>query len=255
MAECHPVSTPMEVGTKLVDELEIDNLEKDGEGSLEMAISRAYWRPHVSGGSNKARHSQHCHKISTVLQFSKENTLASRKKDSSVFAWNVENWVDLLMIKKADCRFFRFRLGRMCYRSSLVHWLHIYVERGGRVMEVTKVKDSRVILEAEYVSLAEAVKEAIYLRSLLKELGSDKFANVMLFVDNQAALCLATDSVCHSCAKHIDIKYHFVRNALIDERIVVKYVSTNNMVADVLTKALPGQKHVKCVCELGLKDC
>jgi len=89
--------------------------------------------------------------------------------------------------------------------------------------------------EAEYVSLSEATKEAIHLRSLLHELDLSTIANIELHSDNQGALFLASDPVHHARTKHIDIKYHFVRDAVRSKQIIVKYLSTDKMIADILT--------------------
>lgn len=67
--------------------------------------------------------------------------------------------------------------------------------------------------EAEYMSLTEATKEAVYLRSMMQELGitSLKIDKIIIHCDNLGAQALMKNPVHHSRTKHIDIKYHFVR--------------------------------------------
>lgn len=105
--------------------------------------------------------------------------------------------------------------------------------------------------EAEYISLAEATKEAIYLRSLLTELGLREFIDITIFVDNKGAQCLAGDPVFHARTKHIDIKHHFIRETVAAGHLKLQHISTQNMVADVMTKSLPKVSHERCLDGLG----
>lgn len=110
--------------------------------------------------------------------------------------------------------------------------------------------------EAEYISLSEAVKEGLYLQSLLTEIGFERYAPIHIYADSQSAIFLAQDPVFHGRSKHIDIKYHFIRGVLRDNKdITLSHVPTEGMLADVLTKALPSAKHFKCAYGLGVKPC
>jgi len=57
--------------------------------------------------------------------------------------------------------------------------------------------------------------------------------------DNQGAIALAQNPISHSRAKHIDIHFHFIRECIERNEIKLQYISTHQMVADILTKALP----------------
>ena len=109
--------------------------------------------------------------------------------------------------------------------------------------------------EAEYMALTLAAKATIWIRLLMTVLGLIKTddtsptVNVLkrkcaiaLKCDNQSAIALANNPVLHSRTKHIDIQHHFIRNEVIDGRINLSYIPTENMVADGLTKPLT---HVK----------
>jgi hypothetical protein len=102
------------------------------------------------------------------------------------------------------------------------------------------------------MGLAEATKEATYLRSFLIELGLDHLSSVVVYEDNLGALKLAANPTFHNRNKHIDIKYHFIRDAVKEKILSLSHVSSAEMVADVLTKGLPGSRHQRCVRELGL---
>jgi len=103
------------------------------------------------------------------------------------------------------------------------------------------------------MGISEASKEAIYLRRFLLELSFDDLANTTLFCDNVGAQKLVANPVFHSRTKHIDIRHHFVREAVKHHNIELKYTPSENMAADVLTKGLPGPKHRKCLTLLGQK--
>lgn len=107
--------------------------------------------------------------------------------------------------------------------------------------------------EAEYMSMSNASKEAIYLRRLLQELGFLENESVTLHVDNQGALKLAVNPVYHNRSKHIDIKYHHIRDVVESKSVELKYCPTENMIADIFTKNLPKTKHLQFVSLLNLK--
>lgn len=98
--------------------------------------------------------------------------------------------------------------------------------------------------EAEYVALSFAACEASWLRSLMTELGlmNNKSEATVIFQDNQSAIRIAKNPEQHKRLKHVDIKYHFVRNKVLCNEIDVKYIPTNEQLADVFTKPLVKQK-------------
>ena len=106
--------------------------------------------------------------------------------------------------------------------------------------------------EAEYVSLSLATQEVIWLRRLLKGMGFAQEHPTTIFEDNQGAIELAKNPSHHSRTKHIDIKFHHVRNAVAAKTIQLYYCPTNEMVADILTKGLPKPQFEKLRNELGV---
>jgi hypothetical protein len=92
--------------------------------------------------------------------------------------------------------------------------------------------------EAEYVAATHAAKECIWLRRLTGELFPSLQTQTTLFCDNQAALKLATEDNYHARTKHIDIRFHFIRQIIASGAIKMVYCPTDDMTADVLTKAL-----------------
>lgn len=104
------------------------------------------------------------------------------------------------------------------------------------------------------MTLAEACKEAIYLNRLLNEL-SDISKCVILYNDNQSAQKLCLNPVLHKRSKHIDVRHHFIREMIENKIIVVKYLPTSDMPADIFTKGLNNVKHYKLLLILGIVKC
>ena len=98
--------------------------------------------------------------------------------------------------------------------------------------------------EAEYMALADATTEALWLRTWIEEV-FEKQIPVIIRCDNQSALALAKNDTFHQRTKHIDIRYHFIRQHVNDKSIIVKWVETGQQQADFLTKRLNTQLFIK----------
>ena len=99
--------------------------------------------------------------------------------------------------------------------------------------------------EAEYMSMTAAVQEGKYLMSLLIEVLNFNQNQFALLCDNQGAIALAKNPVKHNRSKHIDIRYHFIRDEVATEKVVIQYVPTEDNVADVFTKPMSKIKFQK----------
>ena len=108
--------------------------------------------------------------------------------------------------------------------------------------------------EAEYIAATHATKEGIWLRQLIGELFGHSDDPTTLYCDNQAAITLATTDNFHARTKHIDIRYHFIRQEVDSGTFKLIYCPTEDMVADILTKALPGWKVKVHTTALGLRS-
>ncbi|GFX34793.1 retrovirus-related Pol polyprotein from transposon TNT 1-94 [Trichonephila clavipes] len=98
-------------------------------------------------------------------------------------------------------------------------------------------------MEAEYVSLTEAAKEFIWLKNVInnKSLNLELSENVM-FCDNQAAISFSKSPVENYRTKHIDVRYHFLRNLIYDKVFQIKYIGTKNNLVDIFTKPMVKEK-------------
>ena len=108
--------------------------------------------------------------------------------------------------------------------------------------------------EAEYMSMAHAAQTAIWLRRLLNDLGFVQRSATKIHEDNQGCIAMAKNPVNHERTKHIDIKYHFVRELVTSDVIEISYLETEEMEADILTKAMTRDRHAKLCRAIGLQN-
>jgi hypothetical protein len=101
--------------------------------------------------------------------------------------------------------------------------------------------------EAEYIALSACVQEGLYLKKLITVLyeQDDMYPSVKIGVDNQGAIALAKNPVHQQRSKHIDVRYHFLRNSVLDGTMELYYVPSNENVADVSTKPVTQHKMVE----------
>jgi hypothetical protein len=116
------------------------------------------------------------------------------------------------------------------------------IKVAGGVVDWGSHKQSVVALsssEAEYVAAATVTREVIWLRGLLKEIGMEQNVPTELFVDNQTAISIVNSPTKQSDrTKHIDVRHHFVRDAVADNIIKPSWVRTEEQEADIFTKGL-----------------
>jgi hypothetical protein len=97
--------------------------------------------------------------------------------------------------------------------------------------------------ESEYVALHSASSEALWIRNLLEELKFEQKEATTLFCDSQGAISLAKNPGLHSRAKHIELKYHVIRNRIERGKVKVEFVPSLKQLADILTKPLPAAQY------------
>jgi hypothetical protein len=118
---------------------------------------------------------------------------------------------------------------------------------------VTK-KQSTVALsstEAEYVALASASTELIWLKRLLEDFGVEFNEPIVVYEDNQSCIHLLKKWE-HRRLKHVDVKYNFVRDLVNEGILNVTYIPSKEQKADILTKGLCLIQFVKLRLELGM---
>ena len=102
--------------------------------------------------------------------------------------------------------------------------------------------------------MALATCELIWLKQLIQELKFAEISQMQLLCDNQAALHIASNPVFHERTKHIEIDCHFIREKILSGCIVTAHISSNDQLADILTKSLRSPR-IKYICnKLGAYD-
>jgi hypothetical protein len=99
-------------------------------------------------------------------------------------------------------------------------------------------------MEAEYMAAFLAVQEVVWLKRVLNEMDLDYGQPVPLLIDNQSAIRLAKNPMYHKRSKHIEIKWHWLREKVAEQHVVeLVYVRSMDNTADIFTKALGIELH------------
>lgn len=111
----------------------------------------------------------------------------------------------------------------------------------GNAISWTSRKQSTVALsstEAEYLALAEAICEEKWIRGMLKELGMESENPTTIYEDNQSCIAVAESSHENKRLKHVDVKFNFIRESILNREVQLKYIPTTDQTADIMTKGL-----------------
>lgn len=250
MDDCNPVSTPFDPSVKLekgIDKSskrELDLPYREIMGCLTYIASST--RPDIAfsasylGQFNNCYDESHWKAAKRVLRYLKGTQdigLIYRPDSKPLIGYTDSDWGSCQVDRRSHSGF-------------------VFILSGCPVTWDAK-KQKTVALstcEAEYMALAEVAKEAVFLQRFLRELGFNDLSDITVYGDNLGAIKLASNPVFHQRSKHIDIKYHYVRDALRDEDIKIKHVPTADMIADILTKGLPRKKHTDCLKKAGMRS-
>ncbi|CAI7863902.1 unnamed protein product [Closterium sp. NIES-54] len=104
-------------------------------------------------------------------------------------------------------------------------------------------------VESEYMVLFRAVREIVWQRRLLAELGEEQQGSTPLYCDSQGAIALAKNPVLHGLTRHMRVKWHWTRSMVAAGEVELHYVKTTGQPADMMTKRMVQQQHWKC-CKL-----
>ena len=253
MFECKPVSTPIEVGKRFEKLKDGENTTSQKEyqaaiGSLTYAAIAT--RPDISYAVGVLSQFMSCpgqvhfQGVKRILRYLK-GTLhyglkfeAKDEADISIQGFADADWAGDVSTRKSTSGYI-FQLG-----NATVSW---------------KAKKQTIVAlsstEAEYVSSCLAAQETIWLRNLLTSIGYKQLHPTTIYEDNQGAIALSKNAKSHPRTKHIDIKYHYVRDATEKGHLQLEYCPSEIMLADVFTKALPKTRFEELRTLLGVQDC
>ena len=232
MLNSNPVSNPVECGVKLSkhdDEEKVNpTFFKSLVGSLRYLTCT---RPEILFGVGlvscymEAPTMTHLKTTKRILHYLKGTLdyglLYSPSKDFKLVVYSDSDWVGDMDDRKSTTGF-GFYMGDIAFTC-------------------TSKKQPIVALytcEAEYVVVTSGVCRAIWLRSLLKELQMFQEEAMKIFVDNKSALALAKNPVFHDRSKHIDTRYHFIRESIARKEDHLDFMKSHDQAADILTKPL-----------------
>jgi len=244
MNECKSAKTPIEPGLKLSkcdsysNESEIEEMKnvpyRQLVGSL-MYIALAT-RPDIMYAVSKLAqfvskpsriHWMQAKRVLRYLYTTKNKTLTYSRGNDEIEIFTDADWA-------ADID------DRHSYSGMVV-----FIGRNAVIWKSNKQKSiSTSTMEAEYVALENAVKEAIWINMMYKELIQSFNINIpcepyIIRCDNKSAIDFTINRIERSKSKHIDIAYHITREKYEEGLIKLKYVSSSDNVADIFTKALP----------------
>nr|GEW27103.1 retrovirus-related Pol polyprotein from transposon TNT 1-94 [Tanacetum cinerariifolium] len=107
-------------------------------------------------------------------------------------------------------------------------------------------------VEAEYVSLSECCAQVLWMRTQLTDYGFH-FDKIPMYCDSKAAIAISCNPVQHSRTKHINVRYHFIKDKFEKGIIELFFVGTEYQLANLFTKALPVERFKYLVKQLGMR--
>jgi hypothetical protein len=130
-----------------------------------------------------------------------------------------------------------------------------FIMNGGAVSwgSLTQKTVAASTVEAEFMAISAAAKEALWTQKLMRSLGKP-VQPLQIYSDSQGAIALAKGEAISARSKHIAVHYFFSRDRISRGEISLSYVKTGEMAADVLTKALPTSMHDACIKRMGMRS-
>jgi hypothetical protein len=99
--------------------------------------------------------------------------------------------------------------------------------------------------EAEYIGLFEAAKLIAWARQFLSDLGFPQMDPTTIYEDNMSTIHMVKNGNDKGKTKHLDVRYHYIRELLLDKQVDITHKSTSDMIADMLTKPLDRPTYTK----------
>jgi hypothetical protein len=131
---------------------------------------------------------------------------------------------------------------------------YVFLMFGGAVSWSSRLQPTVFVstVEAEYLSARQAVKEVLWFRKLGADLGLN-LGHVQIYCDNQGAIQSLKHPIASQRSKHIDVIHHFARERVACKEVNIIFCRTEDMKADILTKALAPGKFKECRKEIGIE--
>ena len=108
--------------------------------------------------------------------------------------------------------------------------------------------------KAEYIAASTCCAQVVLMKNMLEDYGI-YLKNIHIKCDNTSAICLTKNLIQHSRTKHIDIRYHFIRDYVNNNNVILEFIDTKHQLADIFTKALNEDQFDFIRRELGMLNC
>ncbi|OIT04124.1 retrovirus-related pol polyprotein from transposon tnt 1-94, partial [Nicotiana attenuata] len=247
MLDCNPVNTPMESGTKLSKFDEGEKMDptffKSLVGSLRYLTCT---RPDILFAVGVVRRFM---EASTSTHLKVTRRILRYLKGTIDFGLFYSSSNDLNLMGFCDSDY----AGDIDDRKSTIGFVFFL---GDSIISWSSKKQPIVTLstcEAEHIAAISCTCHAIWLRRLLKELNLPQIEATKICIDNKSAQALAKNPVYHDRSKHIDTRYHFIRESIAKKEVELKYVKSHDQVADIFTKPLKFEDFQRLRSRLGMK--
>ncbi|KAL5816417.1 hypothetical protein ACOSQ3_024795 [Xanthoceras sorbifolium] len=231
MEKCNPVTTPVETGLELRknEKGDVDpTYFKSLVGSLRYLTCT---RPDILYGVGL---------VSRYMETPDQSHLNAAKRILRYIKGTIND--GMLYTKCEDCRFTGYSdsdWGRDLDERKSTTGFTFFM--GDTVFTWSSKKQAIVTLsscEAEYVAACSAVCHGIWIRNVLEYLGFPQVNPTEVYIDNRSAIALAKNPVFHERSKHIDTRYHFIREHVKNKEVELVSCRTYDQVADIFTKPL-----------------
>ena len=253
MEDCKPAPTPQVTGLKLYPETELSSDEVKQQGYQYRELIGAL--NHLVKGSRP----DIANAVRTLSQFldcyNKTHWLAAlrvlRYLKGTIDLGLVFNGANMQILYEVfgDASFANLEDGRKSVTGFAVMMAGASISSKSVCQKNITVNTA----EAELVASTEAVKEGLWVKQLISELGFLMKEPLVVWCDNQATIQLINNPANHPATKHIEIKFLKIREEQEKGNIIMRYVKTENQVADIFTKALPRIQFEKLRSKLGVK--
>jgi len=106
--------------------------------------------------------------------------------------------------------------------------------------------------EAEYIAATSCATQTVWLRRILEVMHQNQNTPTEIYCDNKSAIALSKNPVFHGRSKHIDIRFHKIRELIAEKEVVIEYCPTEEQIADIFTKPLKTESFYKLKKMLGM---
>ena len=245
MSGCRPISTPMDSNNKLVAATDEDALDATATKDYQARVGALMYamlgtRPDISYAVTAL--SQFCSKPSTIHAQAVKRVfryLSGTIQHGITYRGTEPTSTAPTLLGYCDSDWAEDRVDRRSITG------YVFLLANAAVSWKSRKQDTIALssVEAEYMAATEAVKEALWWRMFLRGVGYATPDPTTILSDSQGSIAISLNSVNHQRTKHIDVRHHFIREHIREKNVRLQYVSTTQMAADILTKALGSVKH------------